>query len=494
MRSFRHIAFVVFAAVVCGALCRGCIGDDSRPADESRPVSFESSIRGLSVASRADSEAGWRDDDVIGVYMVPSGGNGSVGTGTGTGAGAGAPHRHAGGGDFTAEPGHELFYPRVGTVDFTAYHPWRTDSSDHRYTIDVTDQSDPHAIDLKWSANATGHSSGDVPFLEFRHTLAKLVFRVTDSTGGSLEGLGVVVEGLPVRAVFDLSRGVLAVTPGSEAPVAARRDDEEGGQSDGSSESDDEGDASSRARFEAIVLPGEELSPVVGFTFADGTTSALVPQNDTFSGGRMYVFDVTVTEGGRVAMGGAAIVDWDDHEPEQHDLPKTDPDGPGDPDPGGQDDPPAVWFDETMGTVAGGAGVKIAAYTGWDNPRVSVTDRLGGAEVRTHGNLGNHIWFPPGVDADVRFEGLPEGYTDITLSYDITSATTGGVRASLLRLYAGTTNMTPSVTRLIPSPGRYVRVTLTVPDGTTSLRWVSDGSVNTTGMRLDNIRLEGTRR
>ncbi len=320
---------VSVCSVLCVLLCWGCIGDDSRPAGELRPISFEGSIHGLSVASRADdNRTGWRDDDVIGVYMVPSGGAiGGDSPGAGAGVGAGSPHRHAGGGDFSAEPGHELFYPRAGTVDFTAYHPWRPTQADHRYTVDVADQSDPHAIDLKWSVNATGHSSGDVPFLEFRHTLAKLVFRVTDSTGGSLEGLRVVVEGLPVRAVFDLSQGVLAVTPGSEAPVAARSDDEGGGEGD--DEGDDKAGDPSRARFEAIILPGEDLSPVVGFTFADGETGRLAPENDTFDGGRMYVFDVTVTEGGRVAMGGAAIIDWDDHEPEEHYLPKNDPNGPG---------------------------------------------------------------------------------------------------------------------------------------------------------------------
>ncbi len=474
MRSLRYIAIVMFAAALCVSFGQGCMGDGGRQSDE-RPVSFESSIHSLSVASRADEETGWRDDDVIGVYMVPSGGRTGVES-----PGAGAPHRHAGGGDFTAEPGHELFYPRLGTVDFAAYHPWRHTQTGHIYAVDVTDQSDPHGVDLKWSVNAVGHSSGDVPFLEFRHALAKLLFRVTDSTGGSLEGLNVVVEGMPVRAVFDLSQGLLAVTPGSEASVVTRRGDSEDGARD-----------PSRARFEAIVLPGGGLSPVVGFTFADGETGRLVPENDTFLGGKMYVFDVTVTEGGRVSMGGAAIVDWDDHEPEGHNLPKIDPNDPGE-DPG--EDPTVVWFVETMGTVADGAGVKVAAYTGWDNDGLSVSDRFEGAEVRSHDNLGTHIWFPPGVNADVHLEGLPTGYTDITLSYDITSATTGGVRASLLRLYAGTTNLTPWVTRLIPSPGRYVRVTVPVPDGTTSLRWVSDGSVNTIGMRLDNIRLEGVKR
>ena len=135
--------------------------------------------------------------------------------------------------------------------------------------------------------------------------------------------------------------------------------------------------------------------------------------------------------------------------------------------------------------------LKIDSYTGWDNAAMSYSDRFGGADIRSHGSLDAHIYFPPTVDADLRIESLPTGYDDITLSYDITSADMGGVHTGAIRVYAGSQDVSLQLTKLIPSPNRYMRVSIDLPSGVTSVRFVSDGAVNTYGMRIDNIRLEG---
>jgi hypothetical protein len=208
---------------------------------------------------------------------------------------------------------------------------------------------------------------------------------------------------------------------------------------------------------------------------------------------------VNVTEGGNVTMGGSRIVDWDDQDrtPGEYFVPKREPDEPGDePDDPGDDpgDPrTTIFFEETMGEGEPGP-VKVEQYEGWKSAAARFTESTGNVEVRRHSALGPHIWFPPGTAADLRIEGVPEGRSAITLSYDI-AGEAGGVRASTIRLYAGSggawTNKTPWVTKLIPSPVRYTRVTVELPDGITALRFVGDPSTNTHGMRLDNITLTG---
>jgi hypothetical protein len=481
-------ARAVLAAIAVPIFLSGCIRDPGsapdipKPPDPGQPaIGFAASIDPLSDATRVRNGA-WEADDVIGVYMMAEGDNLADGP-----FGVNAPHRHTGGGYFSARPGDELFYPRTGRVDFAAYHPWRPTYSDNRYPIDVTDQSRPRDIDFIWSDNARGHVSGDEPLLEFRHVMSKLVFEVHDITGSDLMDLDAVVESLPARGFFDLPRGAIETISGSGADITALRVE------------DGDGEASTRS-LEAIVFPDEGVSSHVEFRFADGDTGRLALGEQTWLGGKIYIYRVNVTPGGAVSMGGSVIVDWDDQnrQPGRHSVTKTDPDdGGGGGDPGGGDDPPEKtrYFVETMGAAAGEGPVGINEFTGWSNPSITVSDHLEGADIRTHDRLDPHIWFPSGVNADVRIEGLPGGYTNITLSYDITAHVSGGVPAALIRVWAGTTELTPWVTRIIASPGIYTRVVIDrVPDGVTSLRFMSYGGGNTQGMRIDNIQLEGTKK
>ncbi len=456
------------------SLFSGCIRDKFAPSDS--PINFESSIDGADVVTR-NADTGWSPDDVIGVYMVSSGGTIANHT-----LSVNAMHRHVGGGNFIAEPGHELFYPRMGKVDFVAYHPWRPTYDDHRYPIDVGDQSDHSAIDFKFSNNARRHSSGDVPFLEFRHLLSKLVFNVRDVSGAPLDGIAAVIDGLRTRGVFYLSDGMLALKDDSRADIAPIVVDD--GDRD-----------EATTRLEAIVLPESGLAPVVTFNLKEDTAARLNLVDKVYMGGKIYIYNVAVTAPGKVVLtGGTVIIDWDDQNrnPDEYTVPRTGSDGKDPVDPDTLSNQRTRYFRETMGSGADDdTPIKIDAYTEWDNSSVQFSDRFGGADVRRHGSIDAHIYFPPATDADISISGLPEDYTDITLSYDITAVGAGGVRANLIRVYAGTKNVTSQVTKIIPSPNRYTRVSIDIPNGVTSLRFVSDASVNIHGMRLDNIALEG---
>jgi hypothetical protein len=490
MKPATKIAKKVLIITISGffPMISGCVKEKLNPLD--CPIDFKSSIEVLDHDTRA-ANADWHEGDRIGIYMVEAGGtiaNNSLGTN--------ALHHHAGSGNFTAEPGRELFYPRIGEVDFVAYYPWRTTYEDHRYPIDVADQSDHPAIDFMYSDNAEGHSGGDVPLLEFHHKLSKLVFNITDMTGASLDGLGALVTGLASRGVFHLSGGRLTLDGDSKADMALAQFE------------DGDGDPAT-ARLEAIVLPEANIVPVVDFTLPDGGKAWLRLDDGEYLSGKVYIYEVKMTEAGQVVLGGGTvIVDWDDQDrtPGKYQIPKTDPGDPGDPgdpsdpsdpgDPGDPEDPSKEktrYFFETFGSDGAALDLrpKVDDYTGWDSADgVEFSDRIGGADVRRSGPLDAHIYFPAATAADLRVTGLPSDRSDITLTYEI-AAEEGGVRAGLIAVYAGTVNITRYVTTTIPSPNRYVRVSIDIPSGTGSLRFVSDPEVNTCGVRIDNICLEG---
>jgi hypothetical protein len=391
-----------------------------------------------------------------------------------------------------------MFWPRLGRVDFAAYHPWKPTLPGHRYRLDLADQSNPQAVDFIWSENARGHISGDTPTLMFHHVLTKLVFRLKDISGGSLEGVGGTIGRVPSKGVFDLAEGRLV----AENDAAAVRDIALRRATDGD-------DDRATARLEAIVLPGETAPRTVEFTFSDGSRGRLTLDEKQLSGGKIYFHDVTVTGGGQVSTGAAVIVDWDDQnrEPEHHFVIKTGNgggDGGGDGDGDGDDPPERVrYFVERMGGSGTGADigpdtgpeepVGIAAYEGWSNRETTVTERFGFADIRRHGSLDAHIWFPPGVNCDLRIEGLPRGYSDVTLAYDITSADGSGVKASIVQVLVDGQNLTRQVTGLIASPGRYTRIVIPdLPASFTYLRFTTDATTNPHGIRIDNIVLEGT--
>lgn len=467
------VALTALAGIVAG-----CI-EDTRSLDE-HPVSFESSIGEPSSVTQntRKTSSDWSDDDTIGVYMVAHGG--SIADHS---LNSNVVHRHVGSGNFASAPGGEIFYPRVGSVDFVAYHPWRADLDDHLYRVDLTDQTNPATIDLIYSNNATGHSAGDVPLLEFHHKLTKLVFNVADTTGASGEGLQAELTGVRTKAMFDLATGSLAMPDQNLDTISLMR-------------VEDGDDDRTTTRLEAIVLPESPSAPAIDFALTDGTTATLPLTRADWRAGKIYIHNVTITAAGEaVSTGGSVIVDWDDQDrkPEDYRIVKTNPD---DADSPGKTDDDASnrvkqYFIETFGNRALASSVKIDAYDGWDNPApVKFGDTSGGAEVAVFGHLDAHLRFPPATDVDMEITGLPAGYRDMTLSYDI-AADIPGVRANIVKVYADGQNETSHVTATIPSPNIYIRISLPVPSGTTRLRFVADRIDNPHGMRLDNIRLEG---
>ncbi len=279
---------ILFYAGVLSALAfTGCKDlDDNSEWFGSDGVVFTSYIEGLT--SRASGSA-WSDGDEVGIYMTAN----SLGTRTDN-----RLYTASASGSLTAASGQALRYPSEGTADFFAYYPY-TSLSSTVYSVDVSDQSDPTAIDLLYSDNATGIETNTTVELAFTHQLSQIVINIqTDATITSTSGLAITISGMKTQANFELTDGTLTVT-GSTADFDMNVD------ADGTT-------------AEAIVIPTEDLTGVTltfalnGMTF---TWDATVNGGGGFDAGTKYTYTATLsTEGGQpaVSMGEATIEDWTD--------------------------------------------------------------------------------------------------------------------------------------------------------------------------------------
>lgn len=104
-----------------------------------------------------------------------------------------------------------MYYPIDGSeVGFYAYYPYTDQiSEDHKYTINVSDQSVPSRIDFMESSGNTGYSktSSEVS-LVFVHSMAMLSFDISMGTGMEnevVEDITVSISGIPTVADYDFA-------------------------------------------------------------------------------------------------------------------------------------------------------------------------------------------------------------------------------------------------------------------------------------------------
>jgi formylglycine-generating enzyme required for sulfatase activity len=123
----------------------------------------------------------------------------------------------------------QAIYYQGSTLRFISYYPYRKAGSgageinNHIFPIDVTDQSDPAAIDLLYSRNATGHVLTDpvtTVKLDFGHVLSKIVIHVRKKGGTDIviPGTTGVFNGSATTAGFKLEDSTL-VNSGSATSI-----------------------------------------------------------------------------------------------------------------------------------------------------------------------------------------------------------------------------------------------------------------------------------
>lgn len=160
-----------------------------------------------SSATTRATDASWQANDAIGIVMLDAGTN-TVTEGK-------TNYRYittTGNGSFTPDgKEHTAYYPTAGAqVDVLAYYPYTTTISAGSLNIpvDVSDQSNPAAIDLMTAEKVTGRSSKapDVSLM-FTHRLCKLVLKVVkDETTSdvTLTGATAILAGTATTGNWNL--------------------------------------------------------------------------------------------------------------------------------------------------------------------------------------------------------------------------------------------------------------------------------------------------
>lgn len=123
---------------------------------------------------------------------------------------------------FIPEGGAAIRYPANGDkVDFIAYYPHKTTLTAYTYPINVSNQTDPAAINVLYSNNAKNYDANSgVVNLQFGHMLSKLNLTLTPGVGlPSLAGAKVEIGGIATTASMELKNGSLTTSNSNQTVI-----------------------------------------------------------------------------------------------------------------------------------------------------------------------------------------------------------------------------------------------------------------------------------
>ncbi|WP_455673555.1 SUMF1/EgtB/PvdO family nonheme iron enzyme [Phocaeicola sp.] len=198
------------------------------------------------------------------------------------------------------DDGTPLRYPREGSLDIMAYYPYDTNATYGRISLDLTDQSDPAALDVMMAKVANVSQSQSPVRLSFRHISAKVTLNVTAGTGltaGDISALtGADVSAGPIVAHVDIELKTEAWSEKGQQSINLYK-----------SATPSEG---VHATFSAIIPP--YFTPNIPITFQIGGReyTCTLTSTDRFLAGNNYIYPVTVNDNG-IRLGTPAITAWD---------------------------------------------------------------------------------------------------------------------------------------------------------------------------------------
>ncbi|MDR1937589.1 MAG: fimbrillin family protein, partial [Tannerellaceae bacterium] len=225
------------AALVLGvALAPSCTGewvleDESLPSEDERVEVVFTADTGAETRTSTNGNQ-WLTTDEVGIYMVTTGETLSTSAiSEGADNRKYLPQRAAASAVLApAEAGQTIYFPQSGSVDFIAYYPWKASGSaageidNYVYPIDLTDQSDPSALDLLYAKKLDRGKSLATVNLAFAHQLSKITLHVkkgADISSVNFNSATAIISGMPATAEFSLADATL--TPGATANFQARK-------------------------------------------------------------------------------------------------------------------------------------------------------------------------------------------------------------------------------------------------------------------------------
>jgi formylglycine-generating enzyme required for sulfatase activity len=209
-----------------------------------------------------------------------------------------------------------IYFPQSGEVDFVAYYPWKESGSaagqinNYVYPINLTDQSDPAALDLLYARRANRSNLLPNVNLAFSHPLSKITLRVkkgADISAVDFSAATAAISGMPATAGFSLADGTISSVGAATGFDALRVATP----------------ATFDAGYEALLLP-QAVNVYTGrkvtFTAGGNTYEWEIPGATAFEAGVNYIYTllahstgVDVEEASTALIG--SITPWvnDDH-------------------------------------------------------------------------------------------------------------------------------------------------------------------------------------
>lgn len=323
------ITNLLYMGALSALTLMSCTSND----DHSEWYGSEGIVFTTAIQSRVSGNA-WNANDEVGIYMM------NAGSEIGTATAQNKKYIAQANGTLIAAPGNGIYLPESGNVDFIAYYPYTTNVSGNKVTVNVSDQSNPAAIDLIYSNGTKGieATTATTISLGFKHQLTKVTLNVSkDETVESLNELNVNMKGVSTEGEFNLADGTLTAIPNTNNKDIAMNVDAQG----------------DNATVTAIILPSaastEQSEVTLAFTLEGETYTHTIADPSVFDEGSNVSFDANLSiNNGKpvVTVGAATIEDWT--EKPGGDI-NVDFDGEGQPQPGGE----TVVLDESFATGQG---------------------------------------------------------------------------------------------------------------------------------------------
>lgn len=265
--------------------------------DNSEWYGSEGIVFTTAIQSRVSGNT-WNANDEVGIYMM------NAGSGIEAATAQNKKYIAQTNGTLTAAPGNGIYLPESGNVDFIAYYPYTTSVSGNKLAVNVSDQSNPAAIDLIYSNGTKGvaATTATTISLGFTHQLTKVTLNVTkDETIETLNGLGVNIKGISTEGEFNLADGTLTATAGTNNKDVAMYIDAQG----------------TTATATAIILPTaastDQTSLNLTFNLNGQSFTHTISDASIFEKGTNVSFNakLSITNGKPVVtVGNATINNW----------------------------------------------------------------------------------------------------------------------------------------------------------------------------------------
>lgn len=265
--------------------------------DNSEWYGSEGIVFTTAIQSRVSGNT-WNANDEVGIYMM------NAGSGIEAATAQNKKYIAQTNGTLTAAPGNGIYLPESGNVDFIAYYPYTTSVSGNKLAVNVSDQSNPAAIDLIYSNGTKGvaATTSTTISLGFTHQLTKVTLNVTkDETIETLNGLGVNIKGVSTEGEFNLADGTLTATAGTNNKDVAMYIDAQG----------------TTATATAIILPTaastDQTSLNLTFNLNGQSFTHTISDASIFEKGKNVSFNANLSiNNGKpvVTIGAATIEDW----------------------------------------------------------------------------------------------------------------------------------------------------------------------------------------